>query len=195
MAGPKVRTRWWRWRVAAIVALVAVAVGAGITLAVAGSGGHFVAQFGATVPQEKAGPANRALPAGGPESSGRAPVPTGRISPVPAVMLDASSPPISPSLVRIKNGWMVGNGKQQVAVYAGAAGDDPSKGRFVIIRQNLETGTQDEKVITVDGTGAVTIVSAPIGLGVVNSALHAQLGYRGASGAHGNLDLGTDTAH
>lgn len=192
MARPKMQMSRQR-RAAAITALVVIAVGAGVGLAVAGSGGHYVAQLGGTVPSEKSAAANRALPAGGPESSARAPVPTGHIRPVPAVMLDASSPPISPSLVRVKNGWMVSNGKHLVAVYAGEAGDNPSNGRFVIIRQNLEAGTQDQKVVTVKGTGAITITTAPLGPAVVSTAQHAQLGYRGASGARGRLDLATDT--
>jgi len=108
-------------------------------------------------------------------------------------MLDASSPPISPSLVRIKNGWMVGNGKQQVAVYAGAAGDDPSTGRLAIVRQDLVDGTQTVRTLDAGPTGALAITAAPLGSSVETSAQTGSIRIRTSAGRALFLDLATGT--
>jgi hypothetical protein len=43
--------------------------------------------------------------------------------PIPARMLGSGVPvPISPSVLRVRNGWLVSDGRTLVAVYAGAAG-------------------------------------------------------------------------
>lgn len=177
--------------VIAVVSAIGVSVGAG--LAVASGTGKYVPEIGVTLPPEKAAAAKRSLPRGGPESTVPAPVPTGHIRPIRAVMLDATSPPVSPSLVRVSNGWMVSNGRTLVAVYAGTAGDDPLSGRFVIIRQDLGKGTQTEHVVNIPGAGTVTITDAPVGASVGSSAQHGALGYRAKSSYNGHLDLATDT--
>jgi hypothetical protein len=71
--------------------------------------------------------------------------------------------PVSPSLLRVQNGWIVSNGRTLVSVYAGEAGNDPSIGRFVIFRQNLVFGIQTREIVDAGPTGAVYIVNAPTG--------------------------------
>lgn len=182
----------YRWAAAGTAAAIAGACG--VAFAVAdGGGGRYVPQLGFTVPADKVAAVERALPKAQPESNVPAPVPTTRISPVPAVMLDNRSVPLSPSLIRVANGWMVSDGRHLVAVYAGAAGDDASSGRIVIIRQDLQNGTQTEKVITLPGVGALTINSAPAGAAAETSAQTAALSYRSTSGEVGKLDLASDT--
>ena len=177
-----------------IATAVAVGASAGVGLAVAGGSGQYVREVGAFVPSEKTAALNRSLPVGGPESTTSAPVPTARIKPIPATLLNGAFVPISPSLIRVSNSWMVSNGRTLVAVYAGTAGEQAASGRFVILRQDLEKGTQTEKVVTLPATGEVTITHAPVGAAVESSAQRGRLGYRGASGAVGDLDLATDTA-
>ena len=133
------------------------------------------------------------LPRGGAESSARAPVPAGPPDRIPAHMLGEDVPtPISPQVLEAGNAWLVSNGATLVAVYAGAAGNDRSNGRFVIVRQNLVTGSQTEDVVDVPGAGPLAIVDAPRGEGVEASAQHARLGFHSSSGRAGALDLATD---
>ena len=161
--------------------------------ALAASTGTYIPQLGITVPDEKAAPVEHSLPPGGAESSSRAPVPIGPPDRIPAHMLAGDVPvPISPEVLDAGNAWLVSNGVTLVAVYAGAAGDDPSHGRFVIVRQNLASGIQTEDVVDVPGAGALAIVDAPRGEGVETSAQHAQLGFHGSNGKAGMLDLSTD---
>ena len=62
--------------------------------------------------------------------------------------------PVSPTVLQARNGWLVSDGRTLVAVYAGAAGDDPAVGRVAIVRQDLASGTQTVQVIGAGHTGA-----------------------------------------
>ena len=56
-------------------------------------------------------------------------------------MLGTAAPvPIAPSVLQPRNGWLVSNSKTLVAVYAGAAGNDPSIGRVVTAPEVRGTG-------------------------------------------------------
>jgi hypothetical protein len=172
---------------------LALALLAGVALA--GSTGTYIPQLGITVPDEKVGPVLHSLPPGGPESPGRAPVPAGRPDRIPAQMLSPDAPvPISPQVLQPANAWLVSDGAMLVAVYAGAAANDRSKGRFVIVRQNFARGQQSEDTVDVGGTGLLAITDAPTGQAVETSAQRGQLGFRGSNGVAGVLDLSTDRA-
>jgi len=145
------------------------------------------------VADEKAAAVQHSLPPGGTESSARAPIPTGPPDRIPAHILAEDVPvPISPQVLEPSDAWLVSNGATLVAVYAGAAAEDRSNGRFVIVRQNLAAGIQTEDVVDVPGAGTLALVDAPRGEGVETSAQHAQLGFQGSNGKAGVLDLATD---
>ena len=115
-------------------------------------------------------------------------------NPIPARMLDPDAPvPISPSVLQVRNGWLVSDGSTLVAVYAGAAGDDPSVGRLVIVRQNVVAGTQTIRTVDAGATGALTITSAPLGSAVETSAQTATIRVRTGDGGALSLDLGAET--
>ncbi|HZT94059.1 MAG TPA: hypothetical protein VE985_06245 [Gaiellaceae bacterium] len=125
------------------------------------------------------------VPAGPPEPAPR---------PIPARMLGSGAPvPISPSILQVRNGWLVSNGRTLVAVYAGAAGNDPAVGRVVIVRQDLAAGSQTVRTIDAGQTGALTIAEAPLGSAVETSAQTDDLRLRGADGRALRLDLGTSS--
>jgi hypothetical protein len=114
--------------------------------------------------------------------------------PIPARMLGDDVPiPIPPSVLRERNGWLVSNGKTLVAVYAGAAGDDPSVGRLVIVRQDLAAGRQTVRTLDAGRTGALTITAAPLGDSVETSAQTGIIRVRAAGGPVLRLDLGAGT--
>jgi hypothetical protein len=122
-----------------------------------------------------------------------APPPVGAPQPIPAQMLGTDAPvPIAPSVLQPRNGWLVSNGKRLVAVYAGAAGNDPSIGRVVIVRQNLAAGKQTVRAVDAGRTGELTITAAPLGAAVETSAQTGRLRLRTAGGRGLALDLGTD---
>jgi len=176
-----------------VLPAVALACVAGVALA--GSSGTYIPQFAIMVPDEKAAPVLHSLPPGGTESSAHAPMPTGPPDHIPAHMLDADVPvPISPQVLEPGNAWLVSNAATLVAVYAGADPRDPSKGRFVIVRQNLVAGVQTQRVVDVPGAGALAITDAPKGDAVATSAQRGRLAFRGAAGKSGVLDLATDRA-
>jgi hypothetical protein len=107
-------------------------------------------------------------------------------------MLSADAPmPIAPAILRARNGWLVSDGKTLVAVYAGAAGNDPSVGRVVIVRQNLAAGKQSVRAIDAGSTGELTVTAAPLGRAAEASALTGSLRLRTAGGRLLTLDLGT----
>lgn len=115
--------------------------------------------------------------------------------PVPARMLGPGiAPPISPALLRTTNGWVTSDGKNLTAVYAGAAGNDASIGRFVVIRQDLDTGDQTQDSVGVGKTGAVTISSAPLGSAVETSGQAARLSFTSTHAWTGTIDLGANDA-
>ena len=176
-----------------LVALVLIAFGAA---ALAGTPDSYIRELGITVPDEKVTPIRHSFPrADAVESPERAPVPTPSAVRIPARVLGPDVPvPISPAILRPANGWLISDGRTLVAVYAGAAGDDPATGRFVIVRQNLAAGTQTQKVVDVPGTGVVSIANAPHGEAVEASAEQGRLAFRGAAGLEGTLDLASGTA-
>jgi hypothetical protein len=182
-----------RRRVALIAGGLALAGAGGVVaLAVAGaSGGRYVQALRSSVPAAKVAPVEHAQPGTAPESTVPAPVPATTIAPIPAALVPGGSAPVpvSPALVRVRNSWLVSDGRTLVAVYAGAAGDDARNGRFVIVRQNLVAGTQSQRVLSLAGSGALTIVRAPLGTAVERSAQWGSLGFRVADGRTGTLDL------
>lgn len=114
--------------------------------------------------------------------------------PIPARMLASGTPvPVPPSILRLRNGWLVCDGRRLVAVYAGAAGNDPAVGRLVIVRQDLAAGSQIVRTIDTGSTGAVSISAAPRGGSVVTSAQTGELSLTSSSGRALRLDLGSGT--
>jgi hypothetical protein len=109
-------------------------------------------------------------------------------------MLDSDVPvPVSPSVLQPRNGWLVSDGRKLVAVYAGAAGDDPSTGRVVVVRQDLAAGRQTIRSVDARATGTLAIVAAPLGRSVETSAQTARIHLRTTAGQAFHLDLGTGT--
>jgi hypothetical protein len=114
--------------------------------------------------------------------------------PIPGRMLGSGVPvPVSPSVLQPRNGWLVSDGRTLVAVYAGAAGDDPSIGRVVVVRQDLVAGRQTIRTVDAKATGALTIAAAPLGRSVETSAQTARIHLRTPAGRAFHLDLGTGT--
>lgn len=173
-------------RVAA-VALGLLGAGAGAGFALAAAVG------GASAPSDKAAALARLASVATTDSSSEpAPAPPSHPQPIPARMLGPDVPvPISPSLLQERSGWLVSDGRTLVAVYAGAAGDDSSAGRVVIVRQNLGSGTQTVQVVDAGATGALTIGAAPLGSSVETSAQTGRIRLRTADGRGLVLDLGS----
>jgi hypothetical protein len=114
--------------------------------------------------------------------------------PIPARILGHGVPvPIPPALLRVRNGWLVSDGRTLVAVYAGSAGNDPSVGRLVIVRQDLVAGRQTVRTLDAASTGALAIAAAPVGGSVETSAQTGSIRLRTAKGRVLRLDLGTGT--
>lgn len=114
--------------------------------------------------------------------------------PIPARVLGPDVPvPIPPSLLQVRNGWLVSDGRTLVAVYAGAAGDDPAAGRLVIVRQDLAAGKQTVRTLDAGPTGALAIAAAPLGSSVEPSAQTGSIRIRTSAGGVLRLDLGTGT--
>jgi hypothetical protein len=122
-----------------------------------------------------------------------APLPDSAPRPIPAQMLGADVPvPVAPSVLRVRSGWLVSDGKTLVAVYAGAAGNDPSVGRVMIVRQDLVAGRQTVEVVDAGPTGGLTISAAPLGRAVESSAQTGRLRLRTVGDRLLTLDLGDD---
>jgi hypothetical protein len=112
---------------------------------------------------------------------------------IPAHILPQDAPiPVSPTLIRVRNAWLVSDGRTLVAVYAGEAGNDPARGLFVIIRHNLVFGNRWQDVVPAGHTGAVELTQVPLGPAVETSAQHADLSFISHGGRHGVLHLATD---
>jgi hypothetical protein len=172
---------------AAAVAGLAVGAGGGYALGAAVGGNP--------VPPEKAAALGRLVSVATTDSNTEpAPAPELEPQPIPARLLGSDVPvPIAPSLLQARNGWLVSDGKTLVAVYAGAAGNDPSVGRLVIVRQDLVAGKQTIRVVDGGPTGALTITAAPLGSSVETSAQTGGIRGQTAGGRSLTLDLGTDT--
>jgi hypothetical protein len=178
------------------------------------SNGTYEPQLGVVVPAEKVAQVEHSLPpaGSGPESapatvrkstSSSAALSSSATAPPPPVfdripgqMLSANTPvPLSPELIDVQNGWLTSDGKTLVAVYAGAAGTDPEKGRFVIVRQDLAAGRQTTNVVDVPGAGAVSITNAPTGAAIETTGQRGRIGFHGSHGSSGTLDLVTDSTN
>jgi hypothetical protein len=114
--------------------------------------------------------------------------------PIPGRMLGSNVPvPVPPSLLQVQNGWLVSDGRTLVAVYAGAAGNDRSIGRLVIVRQDLVAGRQTVRTLDAGPTGALAITAAPLGSSVETSAQTGSIRLRTTRGRPFRLDLATGT--
>jgi hypothetical protein len=169
--------------------LVGLVAGAGCGFALADAVGGSISG-----PAEKAAALNRLASVATTDSNtAPAPAPDSVPQPIPGQMLGADVPvPIAPSILRARNGWLVSDGKTLVAVYAGAAGNDPSVGRVVIVRQDLVAGTQTVRAIDAGATGELTIADAPLGRAAEASARTGSLLLRTAGGRLLTLDLGSE---
>lgn len=178
-----------------LIALGAVLLVGAVGFAAADVAGVSIPQLGVDtpVPTDKAAALERLLTVATTDAStlpSTAPVPDAH--PIPGQMLGSDAPvPVAPSLLQVKNGWLVSNGKTLVAVYAGAAGGDSSKGRVVIVRQNLVSGRQAVATLDAGPTGALTIAAAPLGASVETTAQTGGVHLRTAGGRLFTLDLGT----
>jgi hypothetical protein len=172
------------------IAVCLLAAGGGLALA---AGGTSIPGLGRNVPipSDKAAALHRLASVGTTDAT-NAPVasPGPAARPIPARILGADVPvPIPPSVLHVRNGWLVSDGRTLVAVYAGAAGSDPSVGRLVIVRQDLATGSQTVRTVDTGTTGALAITAAPLGRTVERSAQRGSLGLRGVGGRVLRLDL------
>ncbi|MGD0273821.1 MAG: hypothetical protein ABSB96_08850 [Gaiellaceae bacterium] len=181
-----------------ITIAVVLALTCGIAFATTMSNGTYEPQLGAVIPAEKSIQVEHSLPSEESETQSTvsttalvpAPAPPPVFDRIPGHVLSADTPvPVSPELIDVKNGWLASDGKTLVAVYAGAAGDDASNGRFVIVRQLLDAGRQTVEVVDVPGAGAVSITDAPKGAAVETTAQRGRIGFRGSRGRSGDLDL------
>jgi hypothetical protein len=173
-------------RVVSVLTGLAVAVGGGLAVAAA---------VGRSVPADKAAALSRLVSVATTDSNTQqvAP-PEWAPHPIPARMLGPDVPvPVPPSVLDVRNGWLVSDGSTLVAVYAGAAGDDPSAGRLVIVRQDLVAGKQTVRTLDAGPTGALEITGAPLGSSVETSALTGEIRLRTSTGRALLLDLGTET--
>jgi len=169
---------------------LAAAVVAG--LAVGAGGGFALAGAVRDDPPEKAAALERLGSVATTDSSIEpAPAPSFEPQPIPARMLGSETPvPISPAILRARNGWLVSDGRTLVAVYAGASGSDPSLGRVVIVRQDLVAAKQVIRFVDAGPTGALTIAAAPLGALVETSAQTGEIRLQSAGGRLFVLDLG-----
>jgi hypothetical protein len=176
--------------------LLSVRVVAAILVGLAaGAGGGFALADGVDGSTQKAAALNRLASVATTDSStAAAPAPEAVPQPIPGQMLGTDVPvPIAPSILQVRNGWLVSDGTTLVAVYAGTAGNDPSVGRVVIVRQNLVAGKQTVRTIDAGSTGVLTIAVAPLGRAVETSAQTGTLRLRTPAGRLLTLDLGSGT--
>jgi hypothetical protein len=173
-------------RAVSVLAGLAVAAGGGLAVAAAVGGG---------VPADKAAALARRVSVATTDSKTVQVAPPAWVSqPIPARMVSPGVPvPIAPSVLQMRNGWLVSDGSTLVAVYAGADGDDPSTGRLVIVRQDLVAGTQTVRTLDAGPTGALAITAAPLGSSVETSAQTGSILIRTSAGRALRLDLGTGT--
>lgn len=166
-----------------------------ITVCVLAAGGGIAAAAIVPAPQEKAAALQRLVSVATTDSSTELATPPGLApQPIPARMLGSEVPvPIPPSVLRVRNGWLVSDGRTLVAVYAGAAGYDPSVGRLVIVRQDLVAGRQTVHTLDAGPTGALTITAAPLGRAVETSAQTGSIRVQAAGRRALRLDLGAGT--
>jgi hypothetical protein len=166
---------------------------AGVVCALAAGGA--IAASGVSVTPEKATALQRLGSVATTDSSTEpAAPPHSAPQPIPARMLGSDVPvPVPPSLLHVRNGWLVSDGSTLVAVYVGAAGDDRSAGRVVIVRQDLVAGRQTVRTLDTGPTGALAITAAPLGSSVETSTQTGSIRLRTAGGRALRLDLGSGT--
>jgi hypothetical protein len=168
-----------------LTSLAVLGLGAGLAVAAAG---------GVPAPAEKSAALGR-LASVATTDSNTAPASVPRFAPhaIAARMLGPDVPvPVSPALLRPRNGWLVSDGERLVAVYAGVAGSDPALGRLVIVRQDLVAGKQTVETVDAGPTGALTIAQAPLGQ---TSTQTGDIRLRTAGGRLLRLELGTGKSH
>jgi len=182
-----------------VLAVIGAGSGAAAVASSSGNGTTYIPQLGISVPNDKlvqyehaignyCYPKKCAIPR---KILPEPKAPSGPIAPVQARLINNKSEiPVSPGMLTFTNGWFVNNGKTLVAIYAGAAGNNPSDGRLVILRQNELLGTQTLRIVNVPGAGALTIVSAPLGASVETTAQRAAVSFRSSTGARGTFNLG-----
>jgi hypothetical protein len=181
-------------------ALVVIGVAGALSgLAAAGSSSVSVPQVGSNVviPAEKATAMANRMPSAATDAStpaGTASAPPFAPEPIPAKILGPDVPvPVSASIINVANAWLVSNGYDLVAVYAGSAANDSTQGRVVIVRQSLAAGKQTVQIVNAGSTGALSVApSAPSGAAVETSALTGSVDLRTSSGAIERLNLSTN---
>ena len=98
--------------------------------------------------------------------------------------------PVPASVITETNGWIVSDGYNLVAVYAGSKGDDSTQGRVAIVRQDLRTGKQTVQIVDAGSTGPLTIAAnAPTGAAATTSAQTGTLTLNTSRGATVKLYL------
>jgi hypothetical protein len=114
----------------------------------------------------------------------------------PPHMLPKGAPPtVHWAVMNPKNGWLVSDGYTLVAVYAGSPGEHPSRGRFLVIRQNAIFGVQyfpPDDIVNIEKVGAIKITHAPRGRSRETSAQTGRIAFVSTNGTRGVLDLRTD---
>ena len=175
-------------------------VGALSGMAAAGSSPVSTPRLGSNVavPADKAAAMANRMPSASTDASasaGAAATPAFTPDPIPAGILGSNVPvPIPASVITETNGWLVSNGYNLVAVYAGSAGNDPTQGRVVIVRQDLRAGKQTVQIVDAGATGPLTIAAdAPTGAAVETSALTGGLKLGTSRGTTIKLNLSTNT--
>jgi hypothetical protein len=187
-------------KVKLLTALAVLALaGAASGLAAAGSSSVSTPRLGSdvVVPPEKAAALADRMPSAPSDAtaSAGAAAPAFAADPIPAAMLGSDVPvPIPASVLMETNGWLVSNGNNLVAVYAGSKGDDPTQGRVVIVRQDLRAGKQTVQILDAGSTGPLTIdAGAPKGAAVETSAQTGTLALTASRGVTAKLNLNTNT--
>ena len=188
-------------RTRTLIALAALGLAGVLSgLAAAGSSPVSIPRLGSnvTVTADKAAAMANRMPSAATDvtaSAGPAAPATFVPDPIPAKILDSDVPiPIPASIITETNGWLVSNGYSLVAVYAGSAGDDPTQGRVVIVRQDVRAGKQTVQIVDAGTTGALTITSdAPTGAAVETTALTGGLKLGTSNGTTVKLNLTTNT--
>jgi hypothetical protein len=182
----------------AALAVLGIA-GAVSGLALAGSSAVSIPRVGAdvTAPSDKIAAMADRMPSAPNDATSAAPAPMAAATtdPIPAEILDSNAPvPVPASIITETNGWLVSNGSNLVAVYAGSKADDPTQGRVVIVRQDLRTAAQTMQIVDAGSTGALTVAAgAPTGAAVETSALTGSLVLGTSRGGTVKLNLATNT--
>jgi hypothetical protein len=180
---------------AAVLALAGALAG----MATAGQSTVSIPRLGSavTVPADKAAAMANRMPSALTDSTppgSAVPTPAFTPDPIPAKILGPDVPvPVPASTISATNGWLVSNGYNLVAIYAGTAPDDPTHGRVVIVRQDLRAGKQTLQVVDAGATGSLAVASgAPTGSAVETSALTGAIPLRTSHGKIVNLNLATN---